>query len=78
MSTQRVYEIKRGSDLGTAVAEARRTRGLTQAELAEQLGITRSYLAAIESGRANRLIEHLLRALRRLGADVTVTWRTER
>ena len=74
MNTRVVYEVRRGGDVGAAVAAARRDRGLTQAELAEQLGIDRGYLAAIETGRTNRLIEHLLRALRRLGADVTVTW----
>lgn len=74
MNTRVVYEVRRGGDMGAAVAAARRDRGLTQAELAEQLGIDRGYLAAIETGRTNRLIEHLLRALRRLGADVTVTW----
>lgn len=58
------------------MAEVRRTRGLTQAELAERTGIQRSYVASLESGRTNRLIEHLLRTLRRLGAEVTVTWRT--
>lgn len=42
--------------------------------LASQIGVNRAYLAAMEGGRSNRLIDHLLRALRRLGADVTVTW----
>ena len=70
----RSFAVRRGSDLGASVAEARRARGLTQSELAEQLGMNRAYLAAMEGGRANRLIEHLLRALRRLGADVTVSW----
>jgi transcriptional regulator with XRE-family HTH domain len=74
MDTSRHYEVRRGGDFGAAIAEARRERGLTQAELAGQLDIGRAYLAAIESGRANRLIEHLLRALRRLGAEVIVTW----
>ena len=78
MSTQRSYEVSRGGDFGAAIAEARRERGLTQAELAGQLDIDRGYLAAIESGRTNRLIEHLLRALRRLGADVTVSWPADR
>ncbi|MBS1836821.1 MAG: helix-turn-helix transcriptional regulator [Actinobacteria bacterium] len=60
-----------------AVSEVRRSRGLTQADLAERTGIQRSYVASLESGRTNRLIEHLLRTLRRLGADVTVSWSIE-
>ena len=77
MSTpSRSYSVRRGSDIGAAVAEARRARGLTQADLASELGVARAYLAAMETGRTNRLIEHLLRALRRLGAEVTITWPT--
>jgi transcriptional regulator with XRE-family HTH domain len=70
----RSYSVRRGADLGAAIAEARRARGLTQAELAMQLGVDRTYVAAMERGRSNRLIDHLLRALRRLGAEVVVTW----
>lgn len=73
-TSTRGFVIRRGGDLGGAVAEARRARGLTQAELAERIGVNRAYLAVIEGGRTNRLIEHMLRALRRLGAEVTVTW----
>lgn len=76
-TSTRSFLIRRGSDLGGAVAEARRARGLTQTELAERIGVNRAYLAAIEGGRTNRLVEHLLRAFRRLGAEVTVTWSTD-
>ncbi len=77
MSTfSRSYSVRRGSDIGAAIAEARHARGLTQAELASELGVGRAYLAAMETGRTNRLIEHLLRALRRLGAEVTIAWPT--
>lgn len=72
--SSRSYAVRRGGDLGAAVAEARRARGLTQAELAAQLSVDRTYVAAIERGRSNRLMEHVLRALRRLGAEVVVTW----
>ena len=70
----RSYLVRRGADLGAAVAEVRHSRWLTQAELAAQLGVDRTYVAAMERGRSSRLIDHLLRALRRLGAEVTVTW----
>lgn len=74
MITTRSFVIRRGADLGAAIAEVRGTRGYTQSRLADELAVDRTYVAAMESGRANRLIEHLLRALRRLGAEVTVTW----
>jgi HTH-type transcriptional regulator/antitoxin HipB len=74
VTPSRSYAVRRGADLGAAMAEARRARGLSQAELAALLGVERSYVAAMERGRTNRLMEHLLRALRRLGAEVVVTW----
>ena len=37
--------------LGNRVREMRRERGWTQVELAEMLGIDRSYLSEIESGK---------------------------
>ena len=49
MSTfSRSYSVRRGSDIGAAIAEARRARGLTQAELASELGVGRAYLAAMD------------------------------
>jgi transcriptional regulator with XRE-family HTH domain len=42
--------------------------------LAEQTGLSRGYLAHLESGRTATSLEHLLRVLRRSGATVTVSW----
>ena len=68
------WVIRAPDDLARALAGARRARGLTQAELAEELGVGRSYLAELESGAASPMvIERVLRALRRLGATVTIT-----
>lgn len=47
---------------------------LTQEQLAESAGLSRGYLAHLESGRSGRLLEHMLRVLRRAGATVTITW----
>ena len=71
------WTIRSGADLGRAVAEIRGSRRLTQAELAEGAGLTRDYIAQLESGRTVSLLEHLLRILRRSGATVTVTWPRE-
>jgi HTH-type transcriptional regulator / antitoxin HipB len=71
---QRQAEIRKGADLGHALAEARRAQGLTQAEMANQVGLTRVYLSVLESGRSTRLLDHYVRALRRIGAEVTVTY----
>jgi transcriptional regulator with XRE-family HTH domain len=68
----RTWTVRSSADLGRAVASARASRGLTQAELAEDAGINRSYLAALERGASTLALERALRVLRRLGATVTV------
>ncbi|HVB76407.1 MAG TPA: helix-turn-helix transcriptional regulator [Candidatus Nitrosotalea sp.] len=59
--------------MGRAIAEIRHERGLTQEEFAQQAGISRVYLAQIESGRSSSVLEHMLRALRRAGGHLTVS-----
>jgi transcriptional regulator with XRE-family HTH domain len=70
----RTWVVRSGEDLGRAVAEIRHEQGLTQAELAQQGAISRTWLAKLESGRSAVVLDHLLRLLRRLGATVTVTF----
>jgi predicted transcriptional regulator len=49
---------------------------LTQQELARQTQVPRTYLAKLEAGLITvTLLERVLRVLRRLGAEVTVTYR---
>ncbi len=45
---------------------------MTQAQLAKEVGIDRSYLARLEAGATALVLERALRALRRMGATVTV------
>ncbi|HZJ02286.1 MAG TPA: helix-turn-helix transcriptional regulator [Thermoleophilia bacterium] len=59
--------------MGRAVAGVRRARGLTQVELAEEVGLDRSYLARMEAGASVLLLERAIRILRRMGATITVT-----
>jgi transcriptional regulator with XRE-family HTH domain len=69
------WRVRSAADLGRALAGARRRRGLTQEGLARELGIDRSYLSELESGSSALVLQRTLQALRRLGADVTVTMR---
>jgi transcriptional regulator with XRE-family HTH domain len=71
---KRTWTVRSGEDLGRALADIRQRCALTQADLAERAGLSRSYLAKIEAGRSVSLLEHVLRLLRRLGATVTVTF----
>jgi HTH-type transcriptional regulator/antitoxin HipB len=67
------WGIRSPADLGRAIAGARHERGLSQEGLARELGLDRSYLSELEAGRSTIAVERSLRALRRLGATVTVT-----
>ena len=67
------WRVRSAADLGRAIAGARRRRGLTQERLAQDLGIERSYLSQLENGEETLALQRSLRALRRLGAEVSVT-----
>ncbi|MEA2768437.1 MAG: hypothetical protein QOD93_1399 [Acetobacteraceae bacterium] len=49
------------SDIGARVRAARRDRGLTQDELAGQVGVSRSAVAQWETGRAGQVTTNLTR-----------------
>lgn len=75
--TKRVeFAVARAIDLGKAIAAVRKDSELTQAEAAAQAGLSPSYLSKIENGRTSSILVHQIRALRRLGANITVTWDT--
>jgi transcriptional regulator with XRE-family HTH domain len=75
MSTlgSRSWVVRSPSDLGRAIAGIRTLRGLRQEDLATETGIDRTYLAKLEAGASSIQLERMLRALRRMGATVTVT-----
>ncbi len=75
--TTRTWTVRSSEDVGRAIAEIRRTRDLTQQDLAADAGMRRDWLAKLESGRSNRVLEQLLRLLRRLGAQVTISYDDE-
>jgi transcriptional regulator with XRE-family HTH domain len=66
------WAVHNPADLGRAIAGVRAACGLTQAGLASQIGIDRGYLARLEAGASHLVLERALRALRRMGATVTV------
>jgi HTH-type transcriptional regulator/antitoxin HipB len=71
------WTIGSAADFGRAIADIRTRRGLTQEQFAAQAGLSRAYLAQIEAGRSARLLEHLLRLLRRAGASITITMKSD-
>ena len=65
--------VRSPSDLGRAIAGIRTVRGLRQEDLATRTGIDRTYLAKLEAGASSIHLERALRALRRMGATVTIS-----
>jgi ribosome-binding protein aMBF1 (putative translation factor) len=63
------------AQIAEAVAERRRARGLSQAELAELCGTTQSAIARLEGGGRPPRIDTLLRLANALDCDLVVELR---
>ncbi|ANJ25478.1 helix-turn-helix domain-containing protein [Agromyces aureus] len=59
--------------LGIALQQARMASGMTQRDLAQQLGTTQKYIWELEQGKESVAVTRLFEALRATGATVTVT-----
>lgn len=57
-------------DIGKRIREARRDRGVTQDELADQVGVSRSAVAQWETGRAGQITGNLSRIAEALEVNV--------
>lgn len=57
-------------DLGLRLAELRAAKGLTQATLAEEVGVSLRYVQAIEGGRQNLKVLSLSRFADALGTSM--------
>ena len=66
------YRVYSAESLGQAIRHYRREAGLTQAELAAQSGLNRTYLSDLEQGQETEQLKRLLRVLRRLGVRMTL------
>ena len=72
--SQRTADIRSGEAFGRVIADVRRARKMTQENLAEDAGVSRSYLSQVESGRTTRLLDMMLRLLRALDAKVYIVF----
>jgi HTH-type transcriptional regulator/antitoxin HipB len=71
MTTPERWTHARGPrDLGHFVAQARRRHGLSQAALADELGLTRQYVSEVETGVSNLYIRRLFEMFDELGIEV--------
>jgi transcriptional regulator with XRE-family HTH domain len=61
-----------GVEAGKLLADARRAARLTQAELAQRLGVSQGAVAQLERPGANPTVATLERTLRALGKQLTL------
>lgn len=66
-----MFNIKSIADLGDAVRQQRTEANITQMELAEKVGCTRSIISNIEHGRGNTTLRILLNVMQALGLTLT-------
>lgn len=72
MSDDREFSIKRFyEDVGERVRQARQGKGLTQAQVAAKLGLTRSSVANLEAGRQRVPVHVLAMLVEHFGAQWT-------
>jgi transcriptional regulator with XRE-family HTH domain len=60
--------------VGRKLSDTRQALGLTQAEVAERLGVSASYLSAVEAGKRNLTLAQLANIANamRLGIDISL------
>lgn len=75
MTRPTVYLVRSPADLGRAITGLRRSTGLSQQQLAERLGVDRSYLAKLENGHRSPLLDLIFEVLAELEATVEVSER---
>jgi len=66
------FRVHNARDLGAAVRYFRAEAHLSQALLAEQAGVHRTYLSDLEQGQATAALDRLVRILSELGVRITI------
>jgi HTH-type transcriptional regulator/antitoxin HipB len=62
--------IRSPQDLGEAIAQARRQRGLSQRQLAAEFGVTQAWISRVEQGYPRTWIGQVLRLAVHLGLEL--------
>jgi ribosome-binding protein aMBF1 (putative translation factor) len=66
------FRIYTAASFGQAIRHYRLKAGLSQAQLAEEMGIDRYYLSRLERGHETFQVRNLVAILRRLGVRATL------
>jgi transcriptional regulator with XRE-family HTH domain len=70
--TEQPFRVYTAASIGPAIRQYRKQSGLTQAQLAERSGISRTYLSRLEGGHETEQLRRILGVLRELGVRATL------
>lgn len=76
--TKHTARLRSPADFGLAVQQARLARGLSQSQLAAELGVSQSTISEIESGKATIYLRRLLSIARTTGLEFAASWEDDR
>ena len=66
------FRVYTAASIGPAIRHYRKEAGLTQAELADKVGLTREYLSRLEQGHESEQLRRVVAVLRELGVRATL------
>jgi y4mF family transcriptional regulator len=66
-------KIRTRTEIGQLMREARRQQGLTQAQLAELVGVSRRWVVQVEQAQTSADLRTLLKAFRALGLEMQLS-----
>ncbi|MFT3877574.1 MAG: helix-turn-helix transcriptional regulator [Propioniciclava sp.] len=73
--TEHTARLRAPADFGLAVQQARLSRGMTQAELAAEVGVPQSTISEVEAGKSTIYLRRLLSLAKATGLEFTATWK---
>ncbi|KAA9393675.1 helix-turn-helix transcriptional regulator [Kocuria coralli] len=74
---KRTARLRTPADFGLAIQQSRLAHGMSQSELAEEIGISQSAVSEIESGKSTIHLRRLLAMAGATGLELTATWRED-
>ena len=66
------FRIYTPASLGAAIRHYRQQAGLSQADLADRVGLHRTYLSELEQERETEQVKRIIRVLKQLGVRMTL------
>jgi transcriptional regulator with XRE-family HTH domain len=66
------FRVYTAASIGPAIRHYRLQEGLTQAELADRVGLTPSYLSRLENGQETEQLRRIVATLKHLGVRMTL------